>query len=158
MLTKTEYLERMYALKDHLIDCGEFTAQEAEEFTYEERWETFAAYGYEYKVLTDAEADIATREYILDTLWAFNPHFILRHTEFYKTSNVNDDEAFEEALAELQGRICEGANPIVRALIADIDRFVEDAIQADGRGHFLSSYDGEEIELINGKYYAYRTN
>lgn len=39
----------------------------------------------------------------------------------------------------------------------DIDAIVEECIAEDGRGHFLSTYDGEEIELNNGKY-AYRIN
>ena len=154
----TEYAERLEALKAHLIECGDFTEEETEELTYEKQWDSFCAYGYEYKVLTDEEADAATREYILDTLWAFNAHFILRHTAFYDTSSIEDDEAFEEAIKELQGRICEGVNPIIRALIENIDEFVEDAIQADGRGHFLATYDGEEIELNHSKYYAYRMN
>lgn len=158
MANTTEYTEKIEALKAHLIECGEFTADEAEEFTYEERWDCFCAYGYEYKVMTDDEATDATREYIIDSLWAFNAHFVLRHTKFYDTSSVEDDEAFEEAIKELQGRICEGVNPIIRALIEDIDEFIEDAIQADGRGHFLATYDGEEIELEHGKFYAYRMN
>jgi hypothetical protein len=154
----TEYAERLEALKAHLIECGEFTEEETEELTYREAWDSFTAWGQEYKVLTDEEADATTREYILDTLWAFNAHFILRHTAFYDTSSIEDDEAFEEAIKELQGRICEGVNPIIRALIENIDVFVDDAIQADGRGHFLATYDGEEIELNHGKYYAYRMN
>lgn len=43
--------------------------------------------------------------------------------------------------------------------------FSESAIAADGRGHFLSSYDGEENEVsaedIDGNpvtFYLYRTN
>ena len=37
----------------------------------------------------------------------------------------------------------------------DIDKVVEACIDEDGRGHFLSSYDGEEIELSNDLF-AYR--
>lgn len=156
MKTTIEYTERAEALKAHLVENGDFTAEEAEEITYEKRWDSFAAYGYEYKVLTEDEANEAARESILESLWAFNANFILKHTAFYDTSSVEDDEAFEEAIKELQGRICEGANPIIRALIEDLDEFVADAIQADGRGHFLAMYDGEEIEIDGGKYYAYR--
>lgn len=153
-----EYTEKMDALKAHLIKCGEFSEQEAEEFTYEKQWDSFCAYGYEYIVLTDEEAVKAVKESILETLWAFNPRFVVMHTKFYLESSIEADEAFEEALKEMQSKLCEDANPIIRALIVNIDDFVENAIQADGRGHFLSSYDGEEIELNNGKYYAYRIN
>ena len=42
----------------------------------------------------------------------------------------------------------------------DEDAFIEDVISTDGRGHTLSSYDGEEGEvLFNDEwYYVYRTN
>lgn len=36
--------------------------------------------------------------------------------------------------------------------IDDFDTFAMDAIDTDGRGHFLSPYDGEEKEQeVNGK-------
>ena len=42
----------------------------------------------------------------------------------------------------------------------DEDSFIEDVISTDGRGHTLSSYDGEEGEVsFNDEwYYVYRTN
>ena len=42
----------------------------------------------------------------------------------------------------------------------DEDGFIDDVISSDGRGHTLSSYDGEEGELVydNEWYYIYRTN
>jgi len=42
----------------------------------------------------------------------------------------------------------------------DEDSFIEDVISTDGRGHTLSSYDGEEGEITfqNEWYYVYRTN
>jgi hypothetical protein len=42
----------------------------------------------------------------------------------------------------------------------DYRLFFKDAILADGRGHFLSSYDGEETEIKVGKtwFYIYRQN
>ena len=60
----------------------------------------------------------------------------------------------------MQSKKCEGANDAILALIkktdGGLDGFVEDAISADGRGHFLSSYDGDENEE-NG-FYIYRTS
>lgn len=148
-------MEKKEVLKYHLITNEGFTPDEAEEAT-ETKWESFEAFGREYAVFTDEEADYATKSNILDSLWAFRPHFILRHTAFYGTSTIEADEAFEESLAILQERACEDANPVVRALIRDIDEFVQDAIEADGRGHFLALYDGEEHEV--GNYYIYRIN
>ena len=56
----------------------------------------------------------------------------------------------------MQQELCEDANEIVKAIITDINEFIEDAISSDGRGHFLNGYDGTEEEL-NG-FYIYRTN
>lgn len=39
----------------------------------------------------------------------------------------------------------------------DMDMIVDECISQDGRGHFLSYYDGTELELEDG-YYAYRQN
>lgn len=44
----------------------------------------------------------------------------------------------------------------------DTDAVAEEAIDWDGRGHYLAGYDGKEIELDDGngyiEYYAYRWN
>ncbi len=102
----------------------------------------------EYLVLSDSEADDAAREYIEDSLWAFRPGFLVS----YVGEGIDTD-----IIARLQER-CEDANQAVRRLVGDrLDEMVEDAISADGRGHFLSGYDGEEVEL-EGDRYAYRVN
>ena len=36
-----------------------------------------------------------------------------------------------------------------------LQHFIAKAVQADGSGHFLASYDGDEIDL-GGNVYAYR--
>ncbi len=102
----------------------------------------------EYDVYTDEEADQVTLEYIKDMLWAFNPDFLASYTGLHK--------AVFEALAEGY----ETSNEAILALIntaGNIEEFAQECIDADGRGHFLSPYNGDEIELKNG-YYAYRTN
>jgi hypothetical protein len=105
----------------------------------------------DYLVCDDAEANQAVKENILESLWAFRASFILSH------SNVEMEACDLEAI---QGKMCESANSLVKALIKDLDYFIADAISADGRGHFLASYDGEEIEHdYNGEtYYIYRLN
>lgn len=111
---------------------------------------TFEYGRMEYKVLTEDEAEEATKEYIIDSLWAFNTDFILNH------SSIDSNTRVGKAFQKMQSELCEDANEIVKAVITDIDDFVQDAIDADGRGHFLSSYDGEENE--EDEYYIYRTN
>ena len=49
-----------------------------------------------------------------------------------------------------------GSNePLLRSII-DFDAFVDEAISIDGRGHFMSSYDGHENEL--NELFIYRVN
>jgi len=115
----------------------------------------FEVEGSEYLVLTNEEANEKTQEYILETLWAFNADFILKNSVVI---NWNNDT--KKALTEMQSKLCEGSNEIIKAIIKDMDQFVEKAIDADGRGHFLSTYDGNENEEeVNGvTYYIYQTN
>ena len=98
----------------------------------------------EYMVLTDDEADDKVAEYIKETVWSFNPDFLASHSGI-------DREVFERLQES-----CETANDAIFKLIKDFDHFVEDAIGTDGRGHFLSGYDGNENE--QGDFYLYRTN
>lgn len=105
----------------------------------------------EYLVLDDDEANAACRERIEDSLWAFNASFLSGETGI--------DQSVFEALADK----CEGANDAVRSIIVGscgLDDFVETAMLTDGRGHFLSGYDGEEREVSAGSdtFYLYRTD
>ena len=151
---------KLESLKAYLIENGEAEKTELEAVTvknsYNDNFNTFEIVGNEYKVLTDTEADEEAKEHILNDLWAFNADFILRHTEFYNTSSDREDAEFIDSLQKLQSSICESANSIVKALIVDIDAFVEDAIESDGRGHFISWYDGKEEE--QDEFFIYRTN
>lgn len=103
-----------------------------------------------YIVLTDEEADEKAKQYILDSVWAFNASFLASFTGF-------DQEVFE---AIQKNNRCESNNDAILALIDDEDGFVEEAIRADGRGHFMNTYDGHENEeRVNGEtFYIYRIN
>lgn len=106
--------------------------------------------GTEYALaLDDEEADAACKESIEMSVWAFSPSFIAQETGM-------PIEIFE-ALAKAD--LCEGANEAIMACIeatCGIDSFVESAISWDGRGHYLSHYDGHEVELEGSNSYAYR--
>jgi hypothetical protein len=147
------------ALKDFLIESGEANADELPDdvnAVYNENYETFEVIGNEYKVFTDEEADEAAAENIKECLWAFNADFILQHSTAYEGTTDREDEIIAKALQEMQSKLCESAQPIVKALIKNLGEFTEDAIDEDGRGHFLATYDGEENE--SGSFYIYRTN
>lgn len=111
---------------------------------------TFEIGRSEYLVLTDAEADARVRESIERDLWAFRSDFIAR--------NIGIPE-LAEVLKTYQEKKCEDANDAIRALIVkagNLDHFVSEAVSADGRGHFLAGYDGEENEA--GEFFVYRVN
>jgi hypothetical protein len=106
----------------------------------------------EYMVCTDETANGACKGQILSSLWAFNADFLSGVTGL-------DSQVFSKLSA-----LCEDANDAVSALVKStcgIDYLVEQAIAADGRGHVLSSYDGEENEYRVNKsltLYVYRCN
>ena len=107
--------------------------------------------GREFLVLTEDEANEVAAAYIADSLWAFNAEFILDTCELINTPEI------ARSLRDMLKDACEGANAFVLALVGGtcgLNRFVQAAILADGRGHFLSSYDGEEVE--QGEYFIYR--
>lgn len=165
MKTTTKYatlLEKLEALKAHLIEAGEATPEELEGLTpdncYRDSWSTFEVIGNEYKVLTEEEADEAAREEIKESVWAFRAEYILHHTTFYETSSQREDEIFCKALEHMQGQLCESAGPVIMALIKDFETFASEAIRDDGRGQFIAHYDGEEHESADGKYLIYWIN
>jgi hypothetical protein len=104
--------------------------------------------GVDYLVLTEDEADEKVKEYIEETLWAFSPTFL--------SSVTGVDEIVFEAIQD-NGK-CEGNNDAIMSILDATDTSIcdvaEEAIRWDGRGHFLSSYDGEETEVyVDGEYY-----
>jgi len=105
----------------------------------------------EYAIGMDSEADAACAEYIRDSVWAFRAEFIV--------SECGLPYQLAEPIQAWQEKECESANDGIASLIektCGMDSFVESAISADGRGHFLSSYDGEENE--EGDFFIYRVN
>jgi hypothetical protein len=81
------------------------------------------------------------------------------HSRPFKTEAYNDETL--KAFQKMQESLCEDANELVLAIIDDIDKFIEDAVESDGRGNFLSTYDGKENEVENDggeTLYVYRLN
>lgn len=141
-----EQTEKVNALAIHLGMSEEEAQERVSLSNYDSS--VFEIDAQEYLVLTDEEADARVKDYILETLWAFRPQFFLSFLGVY-------DKYAAEAFEEMQGDACESANPLLLAMIKGReDEFVEDAVRADGRGHFLNTYDGEEYE--EGDYFIYR--
>lgn len=121
----------------------------------------FSADGAEYAVGTDSEADTAAADHIRESLWAFNALFILDQCDL--------PPELEEAIETFCSQKCESANDTILALVekccdGGVESFAKAACQGDGRGHFLSGYDGEEneVDFDDGEctqtFYIYRTN
>lgn len=104
----------------------------------------------DYLILTEEEANYAVGYYIMHSLWAFSPEFLSSQTDV-------DEKIFQI----LQENLYEECNDFFLTIIEQscgIQNFVNSAIQCDGRGHFLSTYDGKEEEVHVGDtpIYIYR--
>ena len=88
----------------------------------------------EYLVLNDEEAQKRCEEDIKQSIWAFNSLFLSFHTD------INED-----IIKSVQEH-CESSNDMLLNSIKDIEKFINEAIASDGRGHFISYYDGHEHE------------
>ncbi len=104
----------------------------------------------EYLVLTGDEPFENVKGDIHDSIYAFNRSFLAEQTglpfgDFLKEEYSDELNEFLIAIVEMT---------------CGMDKFVEEAIRADGRGHFLASYDGAEsiVEVNGNEYYIYRVN
>lgn len=149
---------RLGALRAFLVDSGDYSAEEfdsadVEPSTYDDS--TFDAFGNEYRVLDDSEADSAVLESTRESVWAFNASFLAD----YMPEGIDADE-----INAIRGDRCEDANAAMLALIAagpsDLETLARSYADADGRGHALAHYDGEESEVEHAgrTWYVYRVN
>jgi hypothetical protein len=93
--------------------------------------------GNTYMVLDEDEIIERMDDHIRETASYFNASFLAGETGL-------DEEIFENLIDK---------NEAVYNLIektCGIEEFIDSAIRADGAGHFLNSYDGSEIDLIDG--------
>ena len=92
----------------------------------------------EYAVAdNDEQAQKAAIEAARDSLWAFQSSYI--------ASELGLLVRHAEAIAKMQEKLCEDAQPIIELLLGDkADAFLAGAVDTDGRGHFLSPYDSGE--------------
>ncbi len=148
-------MNKIEALKKLLIEENRFTEEELVDTITESIYDsnTFAIHGEEYLVLDEDEREEMVTDYIRESLWAFNPGFLAGETDL-------PIEVFK-ALGERY----EAGNDAVLKLIettCGLEQFIEAAIDADGYGHFLSGYDGQEGEAAGEdgviQYYIYRQN
>jgi len=144
-MTKVETMTltiKAQALKNYLEEQNCTTEDITDILDLYEDEDTVSADGEDLLILFDDEANEYCTRYILETLWAFNPDFITSHVG---NDRIDDYDALITSIRSIQEQ-CEGANSAIKAMINDLDQFVQDAISSDGRGHFMNTYDGEEYE------------
>jgi len=112
--------------------------------------DVFSLRNAEFLVIHADDLDDALADQVKENLWAFRADFIAAHTK------KGLSPACIDALEDMQRELAEDCQPIVEALIDDLDRFIRDAVLSDGAGHFLSTYDGKEI--VVDEYFIYRLN
>jgi hypothetical protein len=97
----------------------------------------------EYAVAEGEEAaNKAARRAIEDSICYFRPDFLADHSDVP-----------EEVFVFLANK-CFDNNEAYKAMIYDVDDFIDDAIDADGRGRFLNSCDSKEHKI--GEYFLYQ--
>jgi hypothetical protein len=105
----------------------------------------------------DDTADRAAKADALGSLWAFQTSFLRRYVPMLNLDGQRGERT-RKAFDKMREELCEDANDLVEAMIGDrIDEMLTDAIRADGRGHFLAGYDGDEHDAPDGGYF-YRVN
>jgi hypothetical protein len=107
----------------------------------------------EWFVVHEKDYSHIVTETVSDSAWTFKPEFLAKLTGHSK-------DTFE-ALSKTN--LCERLNELYVALISHtcgIKKFIDAAVDADGVGHFLSSFDSQEHEYKTGRttYYIYRSN
>ncbi len=105
--------------------------------------------GFDYLAGNDDDMNDAVKEEIKNSCWAFNPGFLAEQTDL-------PIQVFEALVQQ-----CESAQEAIEKLIdktCGMDEFCEAAESADGRGHFLNRYSGDEesAEVEGITFYAYR--
>jgi hypothetical protein len=147
----------------HAAALANFLGLEASDLT-----PTFDHYGLKqydsheatYAIGTGDEASDASGEYIRESVWAFSAEFLC------SVCGLSPDLA--PMLRAYQEKECENANEGLLGLVercADLAELQDAAEGADGRGHFLSPYNGVEEEHTyenedgdGDTFYIYRTN
>jgi hypothetical protein len=105
----------------------------------------------EWCVYDDIAADKMCYSHIVSNLWTFLPSFLAKCTQlpiciFELLAALNDQDRHQQAITALIMATC------------GLQTVVDEAIRVDGRGHYLSSYDSNEVKIEFGKkvVYAYR--
>ena len=131
---------------DELMEniCSEFNVYPYE-VEYDRTYNEMEISGVTYEVYTDETIVELVKEYIQDTLWAFNPYFLacetgIDSTIFEVLANSGECESLNEGIRDIIEKTC------------GMDEFVESAISEDGISHFLND-EYTTVESSEGTLY-----
>ena len=119
-------------------------------------------FGHEWIIGSDEQMQAWCSYEIKRSIWSFRPEYLMNFiNEEYKLEPelVEYDNQDLMATLELLVEECEPASPILRAAISEnMQDFINSAIRDDGRGHFLSRYNGEErsVKITGDIVYLYK--
>jgi|WetSurMetagenome_2_1015567.scaffolds.fasta_scaffold666587_1 hypothetical protein len=107
----------------------------------------------EWFVVHEKDYSHLLTETIISTAWAFKPEFLAKLTG-------HSQVGFEELS---KSNLCENLNEFYVTIInltCGMKKFVDTAVETDGPGHYLASYDGIERKYKAGRvtYFIYRSN
>jgi hypothetical protein len=105
----------------------------------------------EYRCLTKREILLRAKVNIIDNLWTFKHSFLRRYSKSIDAIN-------EKTWTKLAGGAYESFNVVVLSMITAraLKELTYDAIEIDGLGHFINSYDGTYEQIDD--FYFFRTN
>lgn len=108
----------------------------------------YSAQGKQFAVLTGDEAENEFKSTVKNSLWAFNPDFLAK----FLPLDAPEIKAIQEVKYEDSNKIFE------KLLGNNLEDLCEAAEKADGRGHFMNSYDGVEKKTsVEGEdFYIYQ--
>lgn len=97
---------------------------------------------------TDVQMQESAEEEVKERIWCFNTGYIV---DFLQEKNLDlAGQKFFDSIRGIQEKLNEDANPVLLRLIGtNIKEFIANSIKDDGRGSFLSSYDGQEFRTKN---------
>lgn len=131
---------------DELMEsiCSEFNVYPYE-VEYDRDYKEMTIGNFTYDVYNDDTIIERVRDYIEDTLWAFNPYFLscetgINSTIFEVLANSGECESLNEGIRDIIEKTC------------GMDEFVESAISEDGISHFLND-EYTTVESSEGTLY-----
>lgn len=137
--TETDMVPTVEQRKQALVECFDADPLAIEHV----RGHNFRIGTEKYEVLTEVEADLIVKEKVEDSLWSMRPEFLVGHLSLDGSGFGNPDVV--KSVRKVQ-ELRESSNDLLKAAVKDLDFLVKEVVASDGRGHYLSPYDGVENE------------